>query len=131
MPAAPSCCRRSAPSSPARSTSPSRCPRGWCPAICAATTRPATPAPGRSEEHTSELQSPCNLVCRLLLEKKKKARLEEPLILTQKDSSQMKADFRLEIQTRGAAAARDRGALRHCPRRMRLATDQSHRQLRY
>src|SRR5256885_11602757 len=34
------------------------------------------PGPGRraprSEEHTSELQSPCNLVCRLLLEKKKK-----------------------------------------------------------
>src|SRR5256885_8608305 len=29
-----------------------------------------TPAP-RSEEHTSELQSPCNLVCRLLLETKK------------------------------------------------------------
>src|SRR5205807_9356331 len=28
--------------------------------------------PQRSEEHTSELQSPCNLVCRLLLEKKKK-----------------------------------------------------------
>src|SRR5256885_5648466 len=28
----------------------------------------------RSEEHTSELQSPCNLVCRLLLEKKKKYR---------------------------------------------------------
>src|SRR2546426_2855879 len=31
-----------------------------------------TNRPGRSEEHTSELQSPCNLVCRLLLEKKKK-----------------------------------------------------------
>src|SRR2546426_1389529 len=30
------------------------------------------PAQYRSEEHTSELQSPCNLVCRLLLEKKKK-----------------------------------------------------------
>src|SRR5438552_14923441 len=30
------------------------------------------PAPGRSEEHTSELQSPDHLVCRLLLEKKKK-----------------------------------------------------------
>src|SRR2546426_12847445 len=30
------------------------------------------PLLGRSEEHTSELQSPCNLVCRLLLEKKKK-----------------------------------------------------------
>src|SRR2546426_2039616 len=29
-------------------------------------------AHARSEEHTSELQSPCNLVCRLLLEKKKK-----------------------------------------------------------
>src|SRR5256885_7008636 len=29
------------------------------------------PAGNRSEEHTSELQSPCNLVCRLLLEKKK------------------------------------------------------------
>src|SRR5256885_11563494 len=29
----------------------------------------------RSEEHTSELQSPCNLVCRLLLEKKKKKQL--------------------------------------------------------
>src|SRR2546426_5120041 len=33
------------------------------------------PAPSRrSEEHTSELQSPCNLVCRLLLEKKKKTK---------------------------------------------------------
>src|SRR2546426_7294184 len=30
----------------------------------------------RSEEHTSELQSPCNLVCRLLLEKKKKTEIE-------------------------------------------------------
>src|SRR5256885_8232374 len=29
------------------------------------------PRSARSEEHTSELQSPCNLVCRLLLEKKK------------------------------------------------------------
>src|SRR5256885_9782410 len=33
------------------------------------------PVPWRSEEHTSELQSPCNLVCRLLLEKKKKTRI--------------------------------------------------------
>src|SRR5256885_10348483 len=31
--------------------------------------------PSRSEEHTSELQSPCNLVCRLLLEKKKQYRV--------------------------------------------------------
>src|SRR5256885_11034150 len=29
----------------------------------------------RSEEHTSELQSPCNLVCRLLLEKKKNTKI--------------------------------------------------------
>src|SRR5256885_4698432 len=33
----------------------------------------------RSEEHTSELQSPCNLVCRLLLEKKKTLHLVKPL----------------------------------------------------
>src|SRR2546426_7868411 len=32
----------------------------------------------RSEEHTSELQSPCNLVCRLLLEKKKKDTASHP-----------------------------------------------------
>src|SRR2546430_11258962 len=33
---------------------------------------------GRSEEHTSELQSQSNLVCRLLLEKKKKKKTETP-----------------------------------------------------
>src|SRR5256885_11732643 len=45
---------------------------------CVATATPSCAAasccafkPRRSEEHTSELQSPCNLVCRLLLEKKK------------------------------------------------------------
>src|SRR5256885_2256539 len=32
----------------------------------------------RSEEHTSELQSPCNLVCRLLLEKKKERKTSHP-----------------------------------------------------
>src|SRR5256885_11883848 len=37
--------------------------------------------PPRSEEHTSELQSPCNLVCRLLLEKKK-VTVYEPLRIT-------------------------------------------------
>src|SRR5256885_3186782 len=39
---------------------------------CAARRRAGGREAGRSEEHTSELQSPCNLVCRLLLEKKKK-----------------------------------------------------------
>src|ERR1017187_5479796 len=37
---------------------------------CANTYRHANVSPRRSEEHTSELQSPMNLVCRLLLEKK-------------------------------------------------------------
>src|SRR5256885_3592370 len=36
------------------------------------------PAYSRSEEHTSELQSPCNLVCRLLLEKKKFTAADTP-----------------------------------------------------
>src|SRR6266581_9417673 len=44
--------------------------------------RPTPPASGsprsRSEEHTSELQSPVHLVCRLLLEKKKNKQLLEP-----------------------------------------------------
>src|SRR5256885_12725376 len=51
--------------------------RSCCPApprYCASGRRWRRPrtASRRSEEHTSELQSPCNLVCRLLLEKKKK-----------------------------------------------------------
>src|SRR5256885_10769094 len=50
------------------------------PAFCAGAAAPAHPGwrlrprRPRSEEHTSELQSPCNLVCRLLLEKKKNPR---------------------------------------------------------
>src|SRR5688500_19329415 len=39
---------------------------------CARLARPGGRVFLRSEEHTSELQSPCNLVCRLLLEKKNK-----------------------------------------------------------
>src|SRR5256885_6442882 len=38
---------------------------------CTKVEQEMTHAGARSEEHTSELQSPCNLVCRLLLEKKK------------------------------------------------------------
>src|SRR5256885_15058048 len=44
---------------------------GW------AAARPGLVGDVRSEEHTSELQSPCNLVCRLLLEKKKIPRDEQ------------------------------------------------------
>src|SRR2546426_5627334 len=43
--------------------------------------------PTRSEEHTSELQSPCNLVCRLLLEKKKKIKTNLKLITPTTDNS--------------------------------------------
>src|SRR2546426_8260024 len=41
-------------------------------AVCWGASFPVSSRQRRSEEHTSELQSPCNLVCRLLLEKKKK-----------------------------------------------------------
>src|SRR5256885_15402700 len=41
----------------------------------------------RSEEHTSELQSPCNLVCRLLLEKKKTSQDIWPHTITDHSSS--------------------------------------------
>src|SRR5260221_7748227 len=55
---------------------PSRCP---CNGTCSCprrrrSGRSATPGCRRSEEHTSELQSHSDLVCRLLLEKKKKQR---------------------------------------------------------
>src|ERR1039457_4675706 len=55
----------------------SRCARPGCASSstfsCSANSR-------RSEEHTSELQSPCNLVCRLLLEKKKRSSRVFPTI---------------------------------------------------
>src|SRR2546426_12345911 len=49
---------------------PTQCPA--TPPKPAPRIRISSPSGKRSEEHTSELQSPCNLVCRLLLEKKKK-----------------------------------------------------------
>src|SRR2546426_8331058 len=55
------CARPAAPGSP-----------GSCPSAPSSAARCDDSCPERSEEHTSELQSPCNLVCRLLLEKKKK-----------------------------------------------------------
>src|ERR1022692_2686075 len=53
----------------------------------------------RSEEHTSELQSPCNLVCRLLLEKKKKLVLGGAAI-----QGAGRTQWRGYIQERGASA---------------------------
>src|SRR5437867_5276850 len=43
--------------------------------------RKLRPDPARSEEHTSELQSPYDLVCRLLLEKKKIIMIKQELLL--------------------------------------------------
>src|SRR5437016_6832497 len=56
---------------------PVRCRRGPCPRVAASADAKSHPRScphlqGRSEEHTSELQSLTNLVCRLLLEKKKR-----------------------------------------------------------
>src|SRR5256885_11084177 len=48
-------------------------------------TKQAKPGAPRSEEHTSELQSPCNLVCRLLLEKKKNNRHSEDTYYTTRE----------------------------------------------
>src|SRR5256885_13280556 len=50
----------------------------------------------RSEEHTSELQSPCNLVCRLLLEKKKRERLREER-LTRVRLATLQSDLRDQL----------------------------------
>src|SRR2546426_2531407 len=49
----------------------------------------------RSEEHTSELQSPCNLVCRLLLEKKKKKKADKHSVYLEK-----KRHKNIEYETR-------------------------------
>src|SRR5256885_8176018 len=54
-----------------------RRPFAWPRAMCSMARRPSH-AGSRSEEHTSELQSPCNLVCRLLLEKKKRNKNDRP-----------------------------------------------------
>src|SRR5256885_7507305 len=48
----------------------------------------------RSEEHTSELQSPCNLVCRLLLEKKKKRCHAEGADVVNRDNGYRGSDVR-------------------------------------
>src|SRR5690348_17859001 len=61
------------PARPAFPPFPPRAPRASLPR------RRSGAGPPRSEEHTSELQSPVHLVCRLLLEKKKKSTASRPL----------------------------------------------------
>src|SRR5256885_3014773 len=62
------CCRQFSGATPLCGCSVSMRARSWLTQICSI-------PPPRSEEHTSELQSPCNLVCRLLLEKKKELQI--------------------------------------------------------
>src|SRR5256885_10684039 len=57
----------------------------------------------RSEEHTSELQSPCNLVCRLLLEKKKKKKHHRLTVASLPNLGRIKKSM---IQTPTAPAIR-------------------------
>src|SRR5256885_11253506 len=71
---------------------------GWCcgTAACSCSTSNDVLA-GRSEEHTSELQSPCNLVCRLLLEKKKK----KPTLQTSANGDHAAEILQLSVATPG------------------------------
>src|SRR5438093_8522590 len=76
-------------------------PRHAPPPTCDRSPRPGPrrartpgPCPRRSEEHTSELQSLTNLVCRLLLEKKKKNNIETPL--DHKKTNQVSEHIRTE-----------------------------------
>src|SRR5256885_10173825 len=66
--------------SPREKPSPRRCSRRYCRGRAGSPSR----RPPRSEEHTSELQSPCNLVCRLLLEKKKKNAGIDPFYIVER-----------------------------------------------
>src|SRR5256885_7014179 len=64
-----------------------RCRNGCRPSIRCSCSTPRAPPEPRSEEHTSELQSPCNLVCRLLLEKKKKTLILESVLYIDRASN--------------------------------------------
>src|SRR5256885_9526534 len=57
----------------------------------------------RSEEHTSELQSPCNLVCRLLLEKKKKPTTYPSTMLPRNQTLPLTATRTCHCASRGSA----------------------------
>src|SRR2546426_6513634 len=68
-----------------RSLRAAESPRGAAPAY--RPHRHRARARRRSEEHTSELQSPCNLVCRLLLEKKKETK--QDIIVTDRQQTRL------------------------------------------
>src|SRR2546426_3338415 len=60
----------------------------------------------RSEEHTSELQSPCNLVCRIIISEKHTSELQSPcnlvcrLLLEKKKKNQLQSTTNLENNTK-------------------------------
>src|SRR5438309_8021029 len=64
-----------------------RAPRAWSPVEPVSRENSDSAGDHRSEEHTSELQSQFHLVCRLLLEKKKRRHLSRKLSLRSKRSS--------------------------------------------
>src|SRR5690348_18190833 len=66
----------------------SRSPTRWYTWSPSSPNRPSRSRMGRSEEHTSELQSPVHLVCRLLLEKKKKKKRKKHKNSTNRTSTQ-------------------------------------------
>src|ERR1039457_6249951 len=68
----------------------------------------------RSEEHTSELQSPCNLVCRLLLEKKKNKNKTQVVVDPALGDWDAQPTSRAQLTTRRASA-------RRCPQRCSCA----------
>src|SRR5256885_9209283 len=83
--------------------------------------RPST----RSEEHTSELQSPCNLVCRLLLEKKKNL-----AIAAKKEPISTAKQF-YDLRTMVAASGNESDAVVHMtPDTIRAPLDLAARRLR-
>src|SRR2546426_7033711 len=73
----------------------------------------------RSEEHTSELQSPCNLVCRLLLEKKKNNQHD----LTGIIHSDLNQGIRVRMNTLTVSGVTERVVIVRSPSRRSTVTD--------
>src|SRR5258708_9135135 len=79
------------------------CPRRFPSATGA--TRARCASCGRSEEHTSELQSPDHLVCRLLLEKKKKKEKKRHIVAEHNQQTDYNANARENKQLHDIATA--------------------------
>src|SRR3989454_8705713 len=96
------------------------------PTECSPTSSPSRG--GRSEEHTSELQSACNLVCRLLLEKKKHtSELQSPCnlvcrLLLEKKKNYVNKRNRTTNQTRSVGQATMKSTFYHATPIQRVTT---------